>query len=88
MVSRDRHLLFGLAALTLALSALTLVGVHSDVLLALPVLLFALPLMAGRYVGEKRLARLVPVFAAPRRRPASFLRCPGGRGACCPAAGT
>jgi hypothetical protein len=70
MTRRDRHLLFGLAGLTLALAALTLAGVPSDVLLAVPVLLFALPLMAGRYVGEEHLARLAAVFVAARRRPA------------------
>ncbi|MDX6688739.1 MAG: hypothetical protein QOG15_196 [Solirubrobacteraceae bacterium] len=89
MTSRDRHLLFGLAGLTLAVAALTLVGVHSDILLALPVLLFALPLLAGRYVGEEHLARLAATFVADRRRPAGSVattarRCPlavprGGR---------
>jgi hypothetical protein len=73
MTSRDRHLLFGLAAITLALAALTRVGVHGDALLAVPVLLFALPLLAGRYVGEERLARLAAAFAPPRRRPAGSL---------------
>ncbi len=61
--------MFALAGLTLALAALPLAGVHSDVLLALPVLLFALPLLAGRYVGEERLARLTAAFVAVRRRP-------------------
>jgi hypothetical protein len=70
---RDRHLLFGLAGLTLALAALTLIGVHGDVLLALPALLFALPLLAGRYVGEDRLAKLAAAFVAGRRRPAACL---------------
>jgi hypothetical protein len=74
MTRRDHHLLFGLAGFTLALAALTLVGVHSDVLLAVPVLLFALPLMAGRYVGEERLARLAAAFVAARRRPAGSVR--------------
>jgi hypothetical protein len=73
MTRRDRHLLFGLAALTLAVAGLTLVGVHSDILLALPALLFALPLMAGRYVGEDRLARLAAAFVAVRRRAAGSL---------------
>ncbi len=73
MTRRDRHLLFGLAGLTLALAALTLVGVHSDVLLALPALLFALPLLAGRYVGEDRLAKLAAAFVVARRRPAASL---------------
>ncbi len=73
MPRRDRHLLLGLAALTLAVAALTLVGVHSDVLLSLPVLLFALPLLAGRYVGEEHIARLAAVFVAARRRPTGSL---------------
>ena len=75
MTRRDRHLLLGLAALTLAVAALTLVGVHSDVLLALPALLLALPLLAGRYVGEERLARLAAAYVTARRRPATAL-CP------------
>lgn len=68
MLRRDRLLLFGLAALTLALAVLTQAGVDIDVLLALPVLLFVLPLMAGRYVGEERLARLAAAFVPARRR--------------------
>ena len=70
MTRRDRQLLFALAALTLAIAALTLVGVHGDVLLALPALLFALPLLAGRYVGEERLARLAAAFVAGTPAPA------------------
>jgi hypothetical protein len=73
MPRRDRQLLPGLVALSLAVATLTLVGVHSDVLLALPVLLLAVPLLAGRYVGEERLARLAAAFAPPRRRPAGAL---------------
>jgi len=73
MTRRDRHLLFGLAALTLAIAALTRLGVPGDVLLALPALLFALPLLAGRYVGEGRLARLAAAYVARRRRPAVAL---------------
>jgi hypothetical protein len=70
---RDRQLLFALAGLTLALASLTDVGVHSDVLLAAPVLMFALPLFAGRYVGEEQLARLAAAFDVRRRRPAVAL---------------
>jgi hypothetical protein len=70
MPPRDRKLLLGLAALTLALASLTLLGVHSDVLLAAPVLVFGLPLLAGRYVGEEQLARLAAAYLGPRRRPA------------------
>jgi hypothetical protein len=69
MPRRDRQLLLGLAAMTLALASLTLVGVHSDVLLAAPVLVFALPLLAGRYLGEEQLARLAAAFLVRRRRP-------------------
>jgi hypothetical protein len=70
---RDRQLLFALAGLSLGLASLTLVGVHSDVLLAVPVLVFALPLFAGRYVGERQLARLVAGLDARHRRPAAAL---------------
>jgi hypothetical protein len=73
MTRRDRQLLLGLAAMTLALASLTLVGVHGDVLLAAPVLVFALPLLAGRYVGEEQLARLAAAFLGARRRPAATI---------------
>ena len=74
MTRRDRQLLFALAGLTLALASLTLVGVHSDVLLVVPALVLALPLLAGRYVGEEQLARLAAAFVARRRRPARRAR--------------
>ncbi len=74
MTRRDRHLLFGLAALTLAIAALTQLGVHADVLLALPALLVALPLLAGRYVGEERLAQLTAAYVVRRRRAAASPR--------------
>lgn len=64
MTRRDRHLLFGLAALTLAVAALAHAGVSAQALLALPALLFALPLLTGRYVGEERLARLAAAFVS------------------------
>ena len=48
-------------------------------LLALPALLLALPLMAGRYVGEERLARLAAAFVPRRPRAASSLRPPARR---------
>ena len=73
MTRRDRQLLLGLAALTLALASMTLLGVHSDVLLAAPVLVFALPLLAGRFVGEEQLARLAEAFSIARRRPAGTI---------------
>lgn len=70
MTCRDRRLLLGLASLTLGLAVAALAGVHSDVLLAVPVLLFAGPLLAGRYVGEERLARLAAAFVSGHRRAA------------------
>ena len=70
---RDRQLLFVLAAIALVLASLTLVGVHSDVLLAMPVLVLALPLLGGRYVGEDHILRLAAAFVAVRRRPAPAL---------------
>jgi len=92
MTCRDRTLLLGLAALTTALAALTLAGVHQDVLLAAPALVLALLLLAGRYVGEEGLAD------SPRRmtqaatsgaavRPQVLLRrCTAHRGSCLAAA--
>jgi len=68
---RDRQLLFALAGLTLAIASLTLLGIHSDFLLAAPALVLALPLLAGRYVGEEQLARLAAAFVAPPRRAAA-----------------
>lgn len=51
--------------------ALALTG-STDVLLFLaPALLIAVPLIAGRYVGEKLIARLVERRGAKRRRPVS-----------------
>ena len=81
MTRRDRHLLLGLAVMTLALASLTLVGVSADLLLVVPVLVFALPLLAGRYVGEEQLARLVAAFQAVRRRPAGTIAPRSRRGA-------
>lgn len=73
MTSRDRYLLFALAGLAVALAALPLVGLHTDLLLAVPTLLFILPLIAGRYIGEERLAQLAAAFAPLRRRAARSL---------------
>jgi hypothetical protein len=79
MTRRDRQLLFGLAAMTIVLAVLTLVGLHSDVLLAAPVLVFALPLLAGHYVGEEQLARLAAAFQRAPRRPAGTIAPPARR---------
>lgn len=70
MTVRDRRLLLGLAALS---ACLTLAGLPSDVLLAAPLLCAAIPLLAGRYLGEEQLARLAS-YVASRRRPAAARR--------------
>jgi hypothetical protein len=74
---RDQRILLGLAALT-ALFAIvqSATGISADVLLAAPGLLLLLPLLAGRYVGEDRIARLSARFTAPRRRPAAVEKMP------------
>ena len=73
MARRDVHLLLGLAALTVAL-VLVQWATGVEVMMVSPALAFALPLLAGRYVGERRLARLAARFAAPVRRAARALR--------------
>jgi hypothetical protein len=74
MPRRDRFVLLALATLSLALAVLqSVTGVSPDVLLAVPALLLLLPLLAGRYLGEERLARLTGRARATRRRsPASI----------------
>ena len=67
--------MFGLAALSVAFVAVqSLTGLSPDVLLAAPALLLFLPLLAGRYVGEERLARLAARSRAPRVRAVSSSR--------------
>lgn len=67
MKRNDRLLLLGLAALVAGVSMLPAVGVSSDVMLAAPALALVLPLLAGRYLGEEKLARLAAVFAPARQ---------------------
>jgi hypothetical protein len=72
MARRDLRLLLGLTGLTLALVAIqALTG--AEVLLASPALVLALPLFAGRYVGEERIARLAARFVVRVRRAAPRL---------------
>jgi hypothetical protein len=71
MPARDQRLLIGAAIGTSALLLLAALAGHEDLLAyAAPLFLLAVPLLAGRYVGEDRLERLrgtsVP---APCRRP-------------------
>jgi hypothetical protein len=72
MARRDLRLLLGLTALTLALVAVqALTG--AEVLLASPALVLALPLLAGRYVGEGRIAKLAARLHADAPRAARQL---------------
>jgi hypothetical protein len=74
MPRRDQRLLLGLAALTLLFALVqSATGINADVLLAAPVLLILLPLLAGRYVGEDGLARLTAALVPRRRRAAVAL---------------
>jgi hypothetical protein len=64
--SEQRVLCLSFAVTSVALFAAALVG-HAELLAySAPVLVLALPLLRGRYVGEDRLARLA---ARVRRRP-------------------
>jgi len=68
MPRRGQRLLLGLAALTLAFALVqSATGINADVLLAAPVLVLLLPLLAGRYVGEDGIARLHAALAPLRR---------------------
>jgi hypothetical protein len=69
MARRDVHLLLGMAALTVAL-LLVQAATGVEVLMASPFLALALPLLAGRYVGERRIQRLVARFTGKVLRPA------------------
>lgn len=56
--------LIALAAAGIA-AAETLTGMHSGLMHLAPALVLLLPLLAGRYVGEERLAALATRHAAP-----------------------
>jgi hypothetical protein len=80
MPRRDQRLLLGLAALTLLFALVqTATGISGDVLLAAPVLVLLLPLLAGRYVGEDGLARLTAAMTLRRRRPVAARIAPDWR---------
>lgn len=61
------------AAGVLAALLVTVGGVDSALLQFAPALVLALPLLAGRYLGEERLAAVVAAFVPRRRRAASRL---------------
>jgi hypothetical protein len=69
MSRREVRFLLALAvAAPLALLAGRALGLGADWLLAVPVVLLALPLLHGRYLGEERIARLRAARERPRRR--------------------
>ena len=71
MPARDQRLLLGAAFATSALLLLATMAGHADLLpYAAPVFLLAVPLLAGRYVGEERLERIRSgLRRAPLRAP-------------------
>jgi len=78
MPARDQRLLIAAALATSALLLLAAVAGHAELLAyGAPLFLVAVPLLAGRYVGEERLERLREGFAA-RRRPVRAAPAPAG----------
>jgi hypothetical protein len=72
MGQRDMRILLGLTALMVGLVVAQAVT-GAEVMMASPALVLALPLLAGRYVGEERLARLVARLDATVSRAARTL---------------
>jgi hypothetical protein len=65
-VRRDLRPLLAIAVLGVLLAlADTVSGVHTGLLLLSPALVLLLPLLAGRYLGEETLGRLVARRAVP-----------------------
>jgi hypothetical protein len=68
-VRRDLRPLLAIAVLGVVVALCeSVTGLHTGLLLLSPALVLALPLLAGRYVGEDTLERLVARVAVPRRR--------------------
>lgn len=65
------------AALVVAAAVCAVPGVATGLLFLAPALLLAVPLLAGRYVGERAVARLVAARARPRRSRGAARRTPG-----------
>jgi hypothetical protein len=65
-------------ALALASGALAVAGLDAGLLHLAPALVLLAPLLAGRYVGEERLAALAEAWSARGPRAAAELR-PAGR---------
>jgi hypothetical protein len=70
MPERDQRLLLGAAFASSALLLLAALAGHAELLsYAAPVFLLAVPLLAGRYVGEETLERMRSGFRRGRRLP-------------------
>ena len=81
MPARDRRLLVLAALATSALVLLLALAGHPELLAyASPLLVVALPLVAGRYVGEESLERLRRRTARPYRRHAVAAQSSARRG--------
>jgi hypothetical protein len=81
MPARDQRLLLGAALVASALLLLATLAGHTDLLpYAAPLFLLAVPLLAGRYVGEERLERMrcglrrAPLRAPHAKAPAALRR--------------
>jgi hypothetical protein len=79
--ARDQRLLLAAAVATSALLLLAALAGHPDLLVyAAPLFLLAVPLLAGRYVGEEQLDRLrTGTVGVARRRPPAGVRLAGRR---------
>jgi hypothetical protein len=70
MPARDQRLLLSAAFVTSALLLVATVAGHAELLpYAAPLFLLAVPLLAGRYVGEERLERMRSGLRRGARRP-------------------
>jgi hypothetical protein len=79
MPRRDRRVLVALTLLSSLCLLAEAAGVLTPALLyAAPLLLVALPLLTGRYLGEERILRFARCARDRRRRPAQRLSAPAG----------
>jgi hypothetical protein len=79
MPRRDRHVLVALTLLSCVCLLAESAGMLTPALLyAAPLLIVALPLIAGRYVGEERIVRLAQAVQRRRRRPVARQSAPAG----------
>jgi hypothetical protein len=81
MPARDQRLLALSAAVAAALACLLALAGHPELLAyAAPLLVLALPLVLGRYLGEETLERLRSRSRRRARQPRPIAETPAGRG--------